>query len=215
MADMHAPPTRPVPHLARDLYCMRCGYNLRGLDGDPRRCPECAYDNPLEHLLISAADIKRQLRKLESAPSFCFVAHMFALIAVAVILFTKVPKFVSLPVLLLLLWAGQASAKRFAASCLHREGWRWALVRFHLLAAPMQILILAALFGTCLLPASILAPFPGFSRIGMFLGLILLEVIAVWSVLRLYRLIRTMLRDMQRDVAVAMYPRQHEPKADA
>jgi hypothetical protein len=49
----------------------------------------------------------------------------------------------------------------------------------------------------------------------MFLGLILLEVIAVWSVLRLYRLIRIMLRDLQRDVAVAMYHRQHEPKADA
>src|SRR3989442_10695322 len=23
-----------------DLYCLECGYNLRGLSGDPRRCPE-------------------------------------------------------------------------------------------------------------------------------------------------------------------------------
>lgn len=24
-----------------DLYCLQCGYNLRGQSGDPRRCPEC------------------------------------------------------------------------------------------------------------------------------------------------------------------------------
>ena len=41
-------PTSPaVSRDDRDLYCLQCGYNLRGLSGDPRRCPECGHMNPL------------------------------------------------------------------------------------------------------------------------------------------------------------------------
>jgi hypothetical protein len=32
-------PTIPLPTIAQDLFCQRCGYNLRGLTGN--RCPEC------------------------------------------------------------------------------------------------------------------------------------------------------------------------------
>jgi hypothetical protein len=33
-----------------DWACLRCGYNLRGLVGDPIRCPECGHSNPLTEL---------------------------------------------------------------------------------------------------------------------------------------------------------------------
>ena len=36
------PPTvsaAPLPTIAQDIFCQRCGYNLRGLTGN--RCPEC------------------------------------------------------------------------------------------------------------------------------------------------------------------------------
>ena len=54
-----------------DLYCLRCGYNLRGLSGDPVRCPECAFLNPLGDAEIPAALISRQLKRMETAPASC------------------------------------------------------------------------------------------------------------------------------------------------
>jgi peptidoglycan/LPS O-acetylase OafA/YrhL len=51
----------------RDLYCLQCGYNLRGLSGDPRRCPECGHLNPMGDLEIPAALISRQLRAMETS----------------------------------------------------------------------------------------------------------------------------------------------------
>ncbi|MHC4235736.1 MAG: hypothetical protein ACYSUQ_11520, partial [Planctomycetota bacterium] len=35
-----------------DLYCLECGYNLRGIAGDPRRCPECWYANSVADMRI-------------------------------------------------------------------------------------------------------------------------------------------------------------------
>jgi hypothetical protein len=32
----------------RNKRCLDCGYRLRGLSGDPRRCPECGLVNPSE-----------------------------------------------------------------------------------------------------------------------------------------------------------------------
>jgi arginyl-tRNA synthetase len=41
----------PATPLDRDLYCPTCGYNLRGLSGDPIRCPECGRHMPRSELL--------------------------------------------------------------------------------------------------------------------------------------------------------------------
>ncbi|MGH8629185.1 MAG: hypothetical protein ACREU7_00265 [Burkholderiales bacterium] len=38
--DVRAPEPQDAA-LAADLFCLQCGYNLRGLSGDPIRCPEC------------------------------------------------------------------------------------------------------------------------------------------------------------------------------
>ena len=65
-------PTRPRDD--RDLYCLECGYNLRGLSGDPRRCPECGHDNPLNDIELPAGLIKAQLRKMETAQTGCVFA---------------------------------------------------------------------------------------------------------------------------------------------
>ncbi len=35
-------PARSAQEIEGDLYCPKCGYNLRGLTSD--RCPECGYD---------------------------------------------------------------------------------------------------------------------------------------------------------------------------
>ncbi len=54
-----------------DLYCLGCGYNLRGQSGDPRRCPECGHFSKMEELLIPAKKIQAALRQLESGAAMC------------------------------------------------------------------------------------------------------------------------------------------------
>jgi hypothetical protein len=54
-----------------DIYCLTCGYNLRGLYGDPVRCPECGEWNNLGTVRIPAKHIQRALREMETAPTLC------------------------------------------------------------------------------------------------------------------------------------------------
>lgn len=52
-----------------DIFCLECGYNLRGLVGDPVRCPECGVDNPVGYALMPAGDIRLAMNRLETAPT--------------------------------------------------------------------------------------------------------------------------------------------------
>src|SRR5436190_17701296 len=47
-------------------HCLHCGYNLRGLAGDPVRCPECFHNNP-RNQIIGPAVMTRRLRELQGA----------------------------------------------------------------------------------------------------------------------------------------------------
>ncbi len=57
-----------------DPCCLGCGYNLRGLSGDPVRCPECAYENPVGDIELPAEVVRRQLQRMETAPLLCIIA---------------------------------------------------------------------------------------------------------------------------------------------
>src|SRR5262249_22782403 len=67
-----------------DLYCLACGYNLRGLSGDPRRCPECGHLNPVGDLMVPASEIAKQLTAMETIPVVCVSAIVVILGCVAV-----------------------------------------------------------------------------------------------------------------------------------
>ena len=54
-----ARPGSPSPPEDLDLYCLECGYNLRGHSGDPRRCPECFHLNSVGDAELSAEMISR------------------------------------------------------------------------------------------------------------------------------------------------------------
>ena len=53
-----------------DLYCITCGYNLRGLNSDPRRCPECGAEHTVEELRLPADLVSRELWQLEACPKW-------------------------------------------------------------------------------------------------------------------------------------------------
>ncbi|MCB9849285.1 MAG: hypothetical protein H6817_01120 [Phycisphaerales bacterium] len=203
-----------------ELYCMQCGYNLRGLAGDPKRCPECGKDNSLEVLLFPAARIARQLRFLEGAPTLTF-AGLLLIGFGGLVLFSESPLSrvrnleaaivsASVPALLGLICCVLGTV-RFAASCLHRPGWRSTLLRFQAYAAVIFIIGLVTVFGTILIPA--LGPFGTIFR--PMNGLVTLTtlgimwLVCVWSIRKLYRRTRAELEVLQREVAVAMYREEH------
>lgn len=53
-----------------DIFCLHCGYNLRGLPGDPIQCPECGGRSELRDLRIPATVIARIRRRLETLPLY-------------------------------------------------------------------------------------------------------------------------------------------------
>ena len=50
-----------------DLYCLYCGYSLRGLPGDAPVCPECGAINPLDERRVRPAVVAQMRRHLSRA----------------------------------------------------------------------------------------------------------------------------------------------------
>ena len=91
-------PTEPQTDAAAidtDLYCVECGYNLRGLSGDPVRCPECGYHNPLGDVKIPAEIITRQLREMESPLATCALSALLGLPFLAAVVVTACEAFIA------------------------------------------------------------------------------------------------------------------------
>ncbi|MFN0135846.1 MAG: hypothetical protein ACKVS9_06980 [Phycisphaerae bacterium] len=61
-----AAPAAPGAPLDIDLYCLRCGYNLRGLSGVLVRCPECGEENAIELVTETAPLISAHIARVES-----------------------------------------------------------------------------------------------------------------------------------------------------
>ena len=146
--------SRPPDSKDINLYCLECGYNLRGLSGDPRRCPECGHQNPLGSLELPAELITRQLRRMETAPTICVGACLVGLLFLALAGRTALDcwthnysdpgLFICLGVfgsIALLIWYTGVSS--FQDSCLNKPGWKRALWRYHLyglaLALPVAL----------------------------------------------------------------------------
>jgi hypothetical protein len=139
----HVVPSRVLEF---NLRCLTCGYNLRGLAGDPVRCPECGQLNPLGEAEIPEALITARLRRWEASLVVCVGALLFALpwqfllcaLLVEAMNGTLGPNAVgevlSCPGIPafgpLIVWV--AAVFSFRASCRSKPGWGRALVRYHL-----------------------------------------------------------------------------------
>lgn len=197
-----------------DLYCIGCGYNLRGLTGDPRRCPECGRENSLESLLLPAVAINRQLRRLESAPTWCFAAVLLVSVGLWLTLGPSHRAVPFAPLGFITVAAGLAiwllSARAFAQSCLHCPQWKSALWHFHLYAVGIFAAAHAALFGSCFFSIN---AFGGSGSPLRSPTVAALLAISAWTLMivviqRLYRRLRRELAPLQRSVAVEMYVRE-------
>lgn len=222
-----APPRDPIgdaPHPRSsdiesgdiDLYCLTCGYNLRGLTGDPRRCPECGGLNPVGDVILPAAIITEQLRRMETAPAFCLAAFLaaalfgaiFAMLLRGPIRMGEIfPCTAGLMSIVAIVWG--VSVDRFRVSCTSKPGWPAALLRYHLWGIGLMLVVFGptALIVWC---ASLMAP--AYQTIIALPAVVLcasaLVCVTVWPrptlMTRMYARAREDLEVLQREVAVAL-----------
>ncbi len=212
-----SPPHTDDPALADiDLYCLGCGYNLRGHSGDPRRCPECGENNPVGELLLPAELIRAQFEKMESAPVVCVVATLLGFPVTLAIIWTtlRIGRLGALNVCtgVILLVCGVLwfwGASRFQKSCLDNPGWPEVLFKFHALAVGLCLLILLATpFGAILLVepiGSLLGVSTNGFRLSGWLWLMPVAIAGVYfGYQRFYPSVRASMDELQREVAVTI-----------
>jgi len=202
-----------------NLYCLTCGYNLRGLSGDPIRCPECGNLNPVGDVELPAPIIDRQLRNMETAPTVCVAAVLFGLPSVAWsvrLLVAAVRHGYSLDgviflgttgVLCAIVWT--ASMVVFRKSCVGKPGWGGVLLHYHLYGLLLCSLVVAwAVAGSWLLSEGAL-PYGG-NRMRILeaacgLGLWITLILTLFLRLRgFHRRLTEPMRVLQREVAVTV-----------
>ena len=127
---MRDTPSIPEAAATEDLYCLYCGYNLRGLSGDPRRCPECGQSSTVAEMRIPATLIRKQAKKLETLPSLCVGAMLIGPQVGLMLLAMRLPwaAAVTVPAVLA---AWGACAWAFASHCDYRPGWLIPLAEIH------------------------------------------------------------------------------------
>lgn len=114
------------------LFCLSCGYDLRGLQGDPIRCPECGRQNLVEDLQIPGALVSKQLRSLETMPTLAVLGMFGSAAGLFIVCVGRMPFGTLLLVFAPLLWV--YAIWRFARSCSSKRGWANVLMWFHLTA---------------------------------------------------------------------------------
>lgn len=218
-------PTAPQPEpqpppIDRDLYCLTCGYNLRGLSGDPLRCPECGNLNPIGDVELPAEIITRQLRHMETSPALCVGAvicgapllTVFSTLVVAAVMerhaYPEPLICVGLPTFALVaMWAGAVA--RFRTSCLAKPGWMGILLKYHF----WGLLLSTAVVGIMGAGVWLFWPLTAVSRgrydaltFGVLMATLCLAIgVGVRAVSRrLHTRLTVRMREIQREVAVTI-----------
>lgn len=81
--ETHASDASPPALRSLDAYCLACGYNLRGLAGDPIRCPECFHQNPRHLVEENAQRARVRLDDLLRTLDVCLLTVIVTLACVA------------------------------------------------------------------------------------------------------------------------------------
>jgi hypothetical protein len=178
--------------------CVKCGYNLRGLYGDPVTCPECGTANPRRKPISIKYRTGKRMRRLELS-LLAGIAGLVA-IGVAIALFLIDYKWSSTVVFA----AGVGSWVRgwysFRRECASHSGWRRVFVVYQLVGV--------ALAGTALPVASeVLAPsgssplssLPAWAR---GCGLALVSIIPIAALVWGRRRLRDLARQQEYESAV-------------
>ncbi len=148
-------PLEPLAALDRDAFCPGCGYNVRGLAGDPIRCPECGtryarseLRRPKQPLVMTR--LERCQRNLKASADLCALATLPGLLALWVLFTGDDLRFAPLPIGIAPVntWPVALTSATvwligcilFATRCWGLRGWVRALAIYHLTAAPVMLI---------------------------------------------------------------------------
>jgi hypothetical protein len=160
-----------------DLYCPGCGYNLRGLEGDPIRCPECGKENRRWALEVTEAEVAKHVRYMATvlgnsavASAACFfLGFIFLIIGV---LYGACTRQLVLPLCIVGLSLVAFNLVRFRGVCRARRGWLAGFWRFHAAAyGALLVFCLVWMLPVLLFKSSIPGGIP-IVRLALALGLI-------------------------------------------
>lgn len=192
-------PRDPDAALDEDLYCLTCGYNLRGLYGDPVRCPECGELNDLGTAAIPAEFIRRGLREMETAPTSCTAFALMIAACLPFILLARWPVPIYATAALVALVVAWASGYREMKNRYHDQpGWHRILIEFHL-AAVLCTIAIPAVITVCIIKGYRLYRVPEAVWIGA--GVLWVPCF-IWGLRIYYSSTRKRIAVMQRDAAV-------------
>ncbi|MCH7703526.1 MAG: hypothetical protein IIB61_00305 [Planctomycetes bacterium] len=187
--------TAPDGAIVENIYCLQCGYNLRGLSGDPVRCPECGEKNSLGSAAIPARHIERALRSMETAPTWCVAfslpTGLFLALASSGIEQASLCLAASAVCILIWWWLCRLTRTEFDG----QPGWRKILISFHVAAA-------FSIFETCAVASAVVTLGRGSEAMDIYLALPIIGIpLLIWG-WQIYQRARDELRSMQRDTAV-------------
>lgn len=188
-----------------DVYCLGCGYNLRGLSGDPVTCPECGKPNPTGDLIIPTAAITLALHRMETAPTTCVgmsILAFFSLFVAVMCILNGMSLIVPIVFIVASTALGITALRHMRTQFSARPGWLRILFEFHLAAV---IILVSGWFAISI-------PFAFAFRITSWFGIPLVtmliaslsSVAGLWLGLYIYRASRRRLATIQREAAVRM-----------
>ena len=116
---------------SEDLRCLQCFYCLRGLPGDPVRCPECGQESSLAELREFAADLSSdELRPVDRSFQTALSTTLGGVLIIALGLALFAEEFAPVVFCPLGLVVFVVGWRRFAALSQHKAGHRTVLLRF-------------------------------------------------------------------------------------
>ena len=151
LAGMGEQPPIPAPNAqagGADLYCLQCDYALRGLSGDPCRCPECGVLNPVEDFPVPDTFVREHLRQLKTTPMLCLVVCLFGIVLAAPILvagFIVSRAFLLVAIIFPSLWV--YGMLKFRSSCRARLGWASAFLLYQVVVLLLCTFVAGQLDG--------------------------------------------------------------------
>jgi DNA-directed RNA polymerase subunit RPC12/RpoP len=123
--------------------CVKCGYNLRGLRGDPVRCPECGFLNPRTRQRRIKSRTDKRVRQLEPRIREVLIPAVGVVVGIAVAAMLWSPLGAVGTIVAAVIW--WRNVGRFRRACESRPGWLRGLIAYHLAAAPWLAVAGAAL----------------------------------------------------------------------